>query len=149
VRLPRASLPRQSVPTLGAASAAPRADSRRVLIVDDNQINLSVASALVRKAGFEVAVATDGVEALEAVSQTTYALVLMDCHMPRMDGFEATTRIRALPSPAARTPIVALTASAMPEELEACRRAGMVHCLTKPLRMAELTEALDRFARAS
>jgi CheY-like chemotaxis protein len=69
----------------------------------------------------------------------------MDCHMPRLDGFEATRRIRALAGAAAQTPIVALTASALPEELAECRKAGMDDTLTKPLARTDLELVLRRF----
>jgi CheY-like chemotaxis protein len=69
----------------------------------------------------------------------------MDCHMPRLDGLEATRRIRALQGAAALTPVVALTASALPEELAECRKAGMDDCLTKPLARAKLEEVLERY----
>jgi CheY-like chemotaxis protein len=115
---------------------------RPVLVVDDNAINLKVAVAMVERAGYRCDSAVDGKQALEAVQRTTYALVLMDCHMPEMDGFEATERIRALHGDAARTPVVALTASAMPDDLEACRRAGMSQVLTKPLSFEALVQVL-------
>jgi CheY-like chemotaxis protein len=117
---------------------------RPVLVVDDNAINLKVAIAMVERAGYRCDSAIDGRQALEAVQRTSYALVLMDCHMPEMDGFEATERIRALHGDAARTPVVALTASAMPDDLEACRRAGMNQVLTKPLSFATLVQVLEQ-----
>jgi signal transduction histidine kinase/ActR/RegA family two-component response regulator len=115
---------------------------RPVLVVDDNPINLKVAMSLVEKAGFRAEGAVNGRVALEAVKRQRYALVLMDCHMPEMDGFEATEHIRALGGESGRTPIVALTASAMPDELAACRRVGMNSVLTKPVTFAGLCEVL-------
>ena len=115
---------------------------RSVLVVDDNPVNLKVAVSLVEKAGFHAEGAVNGKAALEAVRNGSYALVLMDCHMPEMDGFEATERIRALVGELSRTPIVALTASAMPDELAACRRVGMNSVLAKPLTFAALRETL-------
>jgi signal transduction histidine kinase/CheY-like chemotaxis protein len=135
--------------------AVPRAPSRtggdrdeRVLVVDDNPINLKVAEGLMRKLGYQVDTAADGREAVGAVERTAYALVLMDCHMPEMDGFEATERIRALPAPAGRTPIVALTASGREEDIEACRRVGMNAHLIKPVTLRALEGVIDD-ARAS
>ncbi|MDP1829792.1 MAG: ATP-binding protein [Archangium sp.] len=115
---------------------------RTVLVVDDNAINLKVAVSLVEKAGFQADGAVNGKAALEAVRNGHYALVLMDCHMPEMDGFEATEHIRALEGELRHTPIVALTASAMPDELAACRRVGMNSVLAKPLTFAALRETL-------
>ncbi len=117
-----------------------------VLVVDDNAINLRVACGLLEKAGYQTLSATNGLEALEKVQTQRFALVLMDCHMPVMDGFEATERIRGLDGDVGMTPIIALTASAMPEELEACRRAGMNDCLTKPVSMKMLQRVLGQVA---
>jgi CheY-like chemotaxis protein len=124
-----------------AAPATPRV-SGRVLVVDDNEVNLMVARALLERAGCKVEVARDGLEAVQAVEAAPFDLVLMDCQMPVLDGFEATRRIRQLPGELARTAVVALTASAMPEELAACRGAGMDDCLTKPLARAQLERVL-------
>ncbi len=118
-----------------------------VLVVDDNPINLKVAMSLVERAGYRAEGATDGRAALEAVRTHDYALVLMDCQMPEMDGFEATERIRGLDGEVRHTPIVALTASAMPDELAACRRVGMNSVLAKPVTFAALQDALQTFAR--
>jgi signal transduction histidine kinase/ActR/RegA family two-component response regulator len=140
----------QSRPTsLPDGLPVPSFDGARVLVVDDNPINLRVASALVEKAGFVVDTAVDGAKALEAVQRQAYALVLMDCHMPTMDGFEATQRIRALDGEAGRTPIVALTASARQEDLEACRKVGMNDYLAKPVTFAALVEVLARTRRGA
>ena len=117
--------------------------SRRVLVVDDNPINLRVASSLVEKAGFVSLPATSGRQALELMDSGDVALVLMDCHMPEMDGFEATERIRAKPS-GEQLPIVALTASATPDDVAACRRAGMNEVLAKPIHLETLREVLGR-----
>ena len=124
---------------------APEAPSSLpVLVVDDNLINLKVACSLLEKAGYRTQTAENGQQALDLVAQHRYLMVLMDCHMPVMDGFVATERIRALDGDVAMTPIVALTASAMPEELEACKRAGMNDCLTKPVSLAALKAVLHR-----
>ena len=85
-----------------------------------------------------------GEQAVAAVSAGPIDLVLMDCHMPVMDGFQATERIRGLDGDVSMTPIVALTASAMPDELEACKRAGMNDCLTKPVSLQALKSLLHR-----
>ncbi len=115
-----------------------------VLVVDDNAINLRVACSLLNKAGYSTDTATNGLEALEKVQAHPYSMVLMDCHMPTMDGFEATERIRGLEGDVALIPIIALTASALPEELEACRRAGMNECLTKPVSMKMLQRVISQ-----
>jgi signal transduction histidine kinase/ActR/RegA family two-component response regulator len=132
------------------ASSAPEVtpaaqrSSLPVLVVDDNAINLKVACSLVEKAGYRTEVAENGQEALELVQARPFLMVLMDCHMPVMDGFAATERIRGLDGDVSMTPIVALTASAMPEELEACKRSGMNECLSKPVSLAALKAVLQR-----
>jgi signal transduction histidine kinase len=136
---PPASAPAPRPPLVAAGGG------KRVLVVDDNEINLTVARALLQRFGCQVEVARDGVEAVQQVEAQPYALVFMDCHMPRLDGFEATRRIRSLAGAAGQTPIVALTASALPEELAECRKAGMDDTLTKPLARTELELVLRRF----
>ncbi len=139
-----------AAPVASPVALPPTAGSRgRVLVVDDNAINLKVACALVKLSGFEPACVTDGRAALDRVRAEHFDLVLMDCHMPVMDGFEATRAIRALVGPRACTPIVALTAAALPEELAACRAAGMDECLTKPVNLQALQAALGRLVPPS
>jgi len=111
---------------------------RTVLVVDDNEINLRVAMALVRRAGYRAHAAMDGAQAIEAVRDVTFDVVLMDCHMPELDGLEATRRIRALGGERSRVPIIAVTASALAEEHEACLASGMDACTTKPLTLETL-----------
>jgi signal transduction histidine kinase/CheY-like chemotaxis protein len=134
-------------PAVAVASPTRPAEGLAVLVVDDNPVNLAVARALVSKAGYVVQTATNGRDALAAVQGRAFAAVLMDVMMPEMDGLEATRQIRALPGPEREVPIIALTASAMPEELAACRAAGMNEVLTKPVVAAALTHALGAYAR--
>ncbi len=115
-----------------------------VLVVDDNVVNLKVACSLVERAGYRTETAADGQQALEKVQRNQYLLVLMDCHMPVMDGFIATERIRGLDGDAGMTPVVALTASALPDEIEACKRAGMNDCLVKPVSLKAVEAMLQR-----
>ncbi|MDX2009100.1 MAG: ATP-binding protein [Myxococcaceae bacterium] len=117
-----------------------------VLVVDDNAVNRRVAEGLLQRAGYRVQSVTNGQEALDALQRTPFAAVLMDCHMPVMDGFEATERIRRLDSPLAQTPVIALTASASSEDREACRRAGMNECLAKPVSYSELVRVLGELS---
>lgn len=109
------------------------AESLRILVADDNQVNRMVAVALLQKAGHRVTAAASGSEAIAAAAQGGLDVVLMDIRMPGMDGAQAARAIRALPDvQAAQVPILALTASPFPEELDACRQAGMNGCLLKP-----------------
>jgi two-component system, sensor histidine kinase and response regulator len=110
----------------------------RLLVVEDNPINQEVARYQVEKIGYRADVAKDGVEALEMLDRNEYALVLMDCHMPGMDGFKTTARIRGRSDGKQRTPIIAVTASATDDEKEKCLRAGMDDFLAKPFHQQEL-----------
>jgi signal transduction histidine kinase/CheY-like chemotaxis protein len=134
-------------PAERAAVPLPPLTSLEVLVVDDNPINRRVAEGLLHKAGYSAISVTNGQEALEALQRAPFAAVLMDCHMPVMDGFEATEHIRRLPSPLAQTPVIALTASASSEDREACQRAGMNECLAKPVVFNELVRVLAEVTR--
>jgi signal transduction histidine kinase/CheY-like chemotaxis protein len=137
--LPVTEAPPESASELRAPSPV---SSPRVLVVDDNSINLRVATTLVEKAGFEVVAVTNGEAAVRAASSGDFFAVLMDCHMPTMDGFEAAEQIRGLSGPRGRVPIVALTASSSEEDFEACRRSGMNGVLTKPVSLEALHRSL-------
>jgi CheY-like chemotaxis protein len=102
----------------------------RLLLCDDNEINLKVASRIVAKAGFEVELTRNGAEALVALAQQRFDAVLMDLQMPVLDGFQALEQARRAGS---SVPFIALTASASVAEREACQRAGFSSFLTKPI----------------
>lgn len=116
----------------------------RILLVEDNPVNQLVAKGMLSKLGCEVTVAAHGGEALAALEDREYDLVLMDCNMPVMDGYEASRRIRQS-GRWPQMPIVALTANAMPEERERCRAAGMSDYLAKPFRREELVTLIDHW----
>ena len=123
-------------------SSQPTEHRARILLVEDNPVNQLVAKGMLSKLGCDVAVAAHGGEALSQLEQHDFDLVLMDCNMPVMDGYEASRQIRQSerwPD----LPIVALTANAMPEERERCRAAGMNDYLAKPFRREELEALLD------
>ncbi len=116
----------------------------RVLLVEDNPVNQLVAKGMLGKLGCDVIVAAHGAEALDQLEYHEFDLVLMDCNMPVMDGYEASRQIRQSgrwPD----LPIVALTANAMSEERERCRAAGMSDYLAKPFRREELAALLDQW----
>ena len=118
----------------------PRPGGLRILLADDNAVNLRLGAALIRRSGHRVDTAVDGVAAVRAAYDGDYDVILMDVHMPEMDGLEATRRIRAHPLRQPR--IIALTATAAAADLAKCRAAGMDDCLTKPLRGRELAAML-------
>jgi PAS domain S-box-containing protein len=120
--------------------------SGRVLVVEDNPVNQEVAAAMLEDLGCTVLLASNGREALREIERERPDLVLMDCQMPEMDGFEATRSIRAGEACAggARLPIVALTANAMQSDRTRCLEAGMDDYLSKPFTREQLAEALER-----
>jgi signal transduction histidine kinase/DNA-binding response OmpR family regulator len=120
--------------------------TRTVLVVEDNLVNQKVATAMLRRAGYEFEVAATGAEGLEMASERDYDAILMDCQMPVMDGFEATRKLRAWEADKGRhTPIIAMTANAMKQDPERCREAGMDDYLSKPVKPELLAEALKRW----
>ncbi len=133
-----------------AAVRAPAAPgSGRVLVAEDNPINQKVAVRLLERAGFQVDIANNGREAVEAWERRRYDLILMDCQMPEMDGFEATAYIRSREGNGTRTPICALTAHAMKSDAEKCLAAGMDGYLSKPVNGAKLTEVVTRLIQTA
>jgi len=133
-------------PTLPPPLPGERSTARhaRILLIEDNPVNQLVAKGMLSKLGCRVEVAMNGAEGIKALEQQPFDLVLMDCNMPVMDGYEATRRIRdsgRWPD----LPIVALTANAMPEERERCKAAGMSDYLAKPFRREELIGMIDQW----
>jgi signal transduction histidine kinase/ActR/RegA family two-component response regulator len=126
-----------------AHDAAAPSDGRPVLVVEDNTVNLKVATRMLQKLGYAVETAANGMEAVENCTRKEYRVILMDLQMPVMDGFEAARQIRAN-SRNTGTPIVAVTARAMEEDRAACMRAGMTGHLAKPIDLNNLAAALLR-----
>jgi two-component system, sensor histidine kinase and response regulator len=124
---------------------APQPARARILAAEDNQINQLVIRRLVQRLGYEIDIAASGHEAVAAAAAGGYAIVLMDCQMPDMDGFEATAAIRALPGPANRIPVIAVTAHATPGDRERCLAAGMDDYLPKPILLNDLAQVLERW----
>jgi signal transduction histidine kinase/CheY-like chemotaxis protein len=130
-----------------AAGAAPDTGALhgRVLLVDDHAMNRQLGEALLRIMGCEVDLATSGEEAVAAASARLYDAILMDVHMPKMDGLQATRAIRALDRPGAAAPIIAMSADVMSDNLELCRLAGMVDHIAKPIQMPVMHAVLQRW----
>ncbi|MCP4544256.1 MAG: response regulator [Chloroflexi bacterium] len=121
----------------------------RILLAEDNAINQKLALRLLARMGYRADVAGNGLETLEALQRQPYDVILMDVQMPEMDGLEATRRIRTSPPPEGterrkQPRIVAMTASAMQEDKDACRAAGMDDYVSKPIRVNELVNALSK-----
>jgi two-component system sensor histidine kinase/response regulator len=115
----------------------------KVLLAEDNAVNRALAARLLEKRGHTVVPVENGREALEAVEKQSYDLILMDVQMPEMDGFEATTAIRARESGTGRRiPIVAMTAHALKGDRERCLAAGMDDYISKPIRAQELLDVI-------
>ena len=133
-----------------ATSASSPGDAKhavRILVAEDNPINQKVAQAMIKKMGFRSDTAASGLETLKALQSIPYDLVLMDCQMPEMDGFEATRRIRRDESAALNRdiPIIAMTASVMAGDKKRCLEAGMNDFIAKPVQRRELEEMLVRW----
>lgn len=118
---------------------------KRILIVEDNAINQKVLERMLSKAGYQCRVAGDGRKAIDALEHESFDIVLMDCHMPVMDGFEATVKIRTSQQSWAQIPIVAVTGNAIESELEKCLACGMNDTLTKPIDKDKLFEKLNHW----
>lgn len=116
----------------------------KVLIVEDNPVNQAVALGKLRRLGISADVSEDGLQAIEAVKNKDYNLILMDCRMPKMDGYEATRKIRRLNEKFEKTKIIAMTASVTAEERENCLAAGMDDYLAKPVSLESLIEIFDK-----
>ncbi|MEO5772137.1 MAG: response regulator, partial [Burkholderiaceae bacterium] len=149
VRLWHASSPQRSTASPGSSALLPAMPQERfdgaVLLAEDNDVNQLVATLMLESHGLQVDLAADGLAAVTAAARTRYALVLMDCQMPGMDGFAATAAIRADEQAADRCVIVALTAHAMDGDRERCLAAGMDDYLTKPLMREDLVRILKRW----
>jgi two-component system, sensor histidine kinase and response regulator len=114
----------------------------RVLVAEDNVVNQKVAAKMLERLGLRADVAANGREAVEMFGKTAYDLVLMDCHMPEMDGYTATQEIRRSFESAPRIPIIAMTAEVMEGCREQCIACGMDDYVAKPVKLAELKAAL-------
>ena len=148
-RLLRCVTELNAAPKAAVAAPAPTGTRRhggRVLLAEDNLINQKVAVAMLGSGGYTVDVALNGREAVRAVQARRYEVVLMDCQMPEMDGYEAAAAIRAGEGSGRRTPIIAMTAGAMQEDRDRAKAAGMDDYLAKPVRQKDVLAAVARWA---
>ncbi|MDQ2104508.1 response regulator [Azospirillum isscasi] len=147
---PQSKAPQTIAPD-GKAASAPLPSGparRRILVAEDNPVNLQVTLALLRRAGHMVDSVSNGLEAVNAVAALPYDLVLMDVQMPEMDGLAATRAIRRMGGPAARVPIVAMTANAMTGDQANCLAAGMDDYLPKPIAADQLLRTVNQWSGA-
>jgi hypothetical protein len=131
------------------AVSTPRTFAARVLLVEDHPVNRKIAVRMLGQLGCQVEVAADGQEAIERCAQDHFDAVLMDCFMPRVDGFAAAATIRIRESPGQHMPIIAITASVLEADRQRCREAGMDDFLAKPIDPRQLEEVLGRWLPAA
>lgn len=136
-----------ALPTPGADQTETPPQPLHVLVAEDLPVNQLLVRAILERAGHRVDIAADGAAAVAAVKRIPYDLVLMDVQMPGMDGLQATRAIRTLPTAAGRIPIIALTANALPSEVERCRAAGMNDHIAKPIEASHLLATLARWSQ--
>jgi CheY-like chemotaxis protein len=149
VDLVRTERPVSAAPGVAAPAERPAAQGARILLVEDVPFNQELAEAILVRAGHSVRIAGDGLEALKAVAQDDFDLILMDVQMPRMDGITATRRIREMDGPKSRVPIVAMTANVLAEQVREFVAVGMNGHVAKPIRQAELHAAIAAAVTAS
>ncbi|MCP1441040.1 signal transduction histidine kinase [Pseudomonas sp. GGS8] len=142
------ALYKQSLPVLmpRVHTGNDHGEGRNVLLVEDNPVNRTVVEAMLRSLGFTVSVVTDGAQAVRSAESLIFEVILMDCRLPVIDGYEATRQIRQLPG-CADVPIIALTANALQGDREACLSAGMNDYLAKPFKRTDLQQILQRWVQ--
>ena len=126
-----------------ASSDSQPGEPLRILMAEDNAINQRVGKLILQRAGYDIDLVSDGNEALEAHRAKPYDLILMDCQMPTMDGFEASRQIRMLEHP--QPVIIAVTANALVGERERCLNAGMDDYLSKPFQAEQLVSVVKKW----
>lgn len=133
------------LPSDSPATQLPLKAEKPILLVEDNVINCKVVASWLERFGLSVEVVQDGAAAVEAVARSTFSLILMDCQMPKLDGYEASRKIRSMKGSGERVPIIAMTASALVGDKEKCLAAGMNDYLAKPFEPEELYGLMNKW----
>ncbi|GGH75670.1 polar amino acid transport system substrate-binding protein [Pullulanibacillus pueri] len=141
--------PAESVPNPAKEHEAIVVNKAEILLVEDHPVNQKVAQFQLKKLGFHVETASNGREAIQKLEENHYAMILMDIQMPEMDGIEATQKIRSMDPSIAKTPIIAMTANALPTDKEKYLLAGMDDYISKPVKLAELHGVLEKWLNHS
>ena len=119
-----------------------------ILLAEDNKANQFISKAMIESVGSSVVIAENGLEVLDKVKEQVFDLILMDCQMPEMDGFEATEKVRSMDNPAlANIPIVALTADVQKETRENCLQKGMNDFVSKPFTLDDITTLIQKWVK--
>jgi len=119
--------------------------SATILVAEDDPVNMLLITEVLGKMGVKVLTAGNGIEVIEMLQSQLPDMIFMDINMPEMDGFSATAEVRLLPAPARNIPIIALTADAMKEDRDRCMEAGMNDYISKPFRLEELENVLNKY----
>jgi CheY-like chemotaxis protein len=142
--IPVDKVPAHSEEVVSAPTSDNTEQTARILIAEDNIVNQTLARRMVEKLGYKADVVANGIEALDALELIEYDLILMDCQMPEMDGYQATQMIRKNEAGKAHLPIVAMTANALDGEKERCLATGMDDYITKPVQIHDLMKIIQR-----